>query len=304
MWWDALANYVTALGYGGDDTAYAWWAGQRRARPRDRQGHLRFHAVYWLALLLIRGPAVTHHDLRPRLSRPRRRQNVQEAGNTIDPADLVDPLRRRRVRWWLLRDVARVNDTEFTIDRLIDTANRDLAHGLGNLVSRTRRLAHQRGADPRPPLPGCTALPTRIDAALDEFDFRAATAALCDGIAEANRYLESECPWAHNRAEPGRVRAVLGTLISTCRIIADELTPLRPSWRPAMPHRNRQQSATNPPSLPPARASPTRSVRVRRGLGQPDTRQLNAGARKAQAFGRAAGFEWLACQRREEQRGG
>lgn len=230
VWWDALANYITALGYGGDDTAYLrWWAGADERTHVIGKGILRFHAVYWLALLLSAGlplpTTIFAHDYLNLAGA----KISKTAGNTIAPADLVTHYGADALRWWLLRDVARVNDTEFSIDRLIATANRDLANGLGNLISRTCRLAHRHGAAPHPPLPGCTALPTRIDAALDELDFRAATVALCDVIAEANRYIEFERPWDLGRADPGHRGAVLGTLVSTCRIIADELTPFVPA---------------------------------------------------------------------------
>jgi methionyl-tRNA synthetase len=163
VWWDALANYITALGYGGNDTAYQrWWAGADERTHAIGNGILRFHSVYWLALLLSAGlPLPTTIFVHDYLNLASAKMS-KTAGNTIAPADLVTRYGADAVRWRLLRDVARVNDTEFTTDRLIDTANRDLAHGLGNLISRTRGLAHQRGADPRPPLPGCAALPTRI----------------------------------------------------------------------------------------------------------------------------------------------
>jgi methionyl-tRNA synthetase len=145
VWWDALANYITALGYGGgDELPYRdWWVNSGERVHIIGKGITRFHAVYWLALLLSAGQplpsAIYVHEY---LSAEGAKLS-KSAGHAISPYDLAGRFGTDAVRWWLLRDVARLGDTDFTAGRLVACANSDLANGLGNLQHRTLTLVHR-----------------------------------------------------------------------------------------------------------------------------------------------------------------
>src|SRR5215469_18257530 len=162
VWWDALGNYVTALNFGaGDDRASStgyerWWAGADRRVHVVGKGVLRFHAVYWPAILLSAGqPLPTEIFVHDYLTVDGRKISKSAAGpgsdstaldstaqGSTDPVALAATYGTDALRWWLLRDVPRVGDADFTIDKLIGRANGDLANGLGNLISRVVSLAH------------------------------------------------------------------------------------------------------------------------------------------------------------------
>ncbi|WP_220817440.1 methionine--tRNA ligase [Amycolatopsis echigonensis] len=218
VWWDALANYLTA-------DPSRWTEAAERVHVIGK-GILRFHAVYWPALLLSAGErlpdTVFVHDYLTldgaKISK--------SAGNTVRPTDLIDRHGTDAVRWWLLREVAPLGDTDFTEARLIARADQELAHGLGNLAHRVLSLARRSGRiAPSSPLRTATALASRIDAALADFDFRAATGALVDVIADANRFVEQTRPWTLSGDE---LDETLGTLVGTCRALATELAPFLP----------------------------------------------------------------------------
>ncbi|MBO4209967.1 methionine--tRNA ligase [Micromonospora echinofusca] len=247
VWWDALTNYVTALGYGTDAPDYQrWWVDSAERVHVVGKGIVRFHAVYWLALLLSAGlplpTAVFVHDYLTvdgaKLSK--------SAATAVDPTELVDRYGVDAVRWWLLRDVARVGDTDFTVDRLVQRADGDLANGLGNLVNRTLTLVHRYragrvpGATPTGAatrlVEAYTGLADRIDHALRDVDFRAATGALWSVVDEGNRLVEAERPWELARAEHAgdgtagpRLDSVLAVLVGACRALATELAPFLPT---------------------------------------------------------------------------
>jgi methionyl-tRNA synthetase len=165
----------------------------------------------------------------------------KSAGNVVDPVGLAELYGIDAVRWWLLREVPRVGDTDFTVERLVARANEDLANGLGNLVNRVVSMIHRyRQGWPPPcsePAAGsdgltaaCQRAPGLVDEALAAYDFRRATAAVWTIVDEANRFVEHTRPWA--LAKAGRrpeLNAVLGALLGACRTVSVELVPFLPA---------------------------------------------------------------------------
>ncbi|WP_331765742.1 methionine--tRNA ligase [Embleya sp. NBC_00896] len=247
VWWDALGNYVTSLGYGTSDAAFdQWWTHSGKRIHLAGKGVLRFHAVYWPAMLLSAGLRVPTDILVHEYLTVDGRKISKSGGAAVDPAGLVADVGTDAVRWWLLRDVPRVADADFTLDRLVTRANSDLAGGLGNLVHRVVTMIH-RYRDGRLPASGstpagaerlvdaCAGAPREIDVALDEFDFRRAAAAVWTIVEEANRSIESTRPWELAKAEQGaehiageQLDGVLDALLHACLFLADRLTPFLP----------------------------------------------------------------------------
>ena len=141
VWWDALANYVTALGDGNE--LRTWWVGSDERVHVIGKGIVRFHAVSWLALLLSAGLPLPTTILVHDYLTVDGAKLAKSAGNAVDPVALIGRFGVDAVRWWLLSEVAPVGDTDFTVERLVARADRDLANGLGNLVNRTLTLARR-----------------------------------------------------------------------------------------------------------------------------------------------------------------
>ena len=287
VWFDALCNYVTALGYGTGDEAYRqWWTGSGRRIHLLGKGVLRFHAVYWPAMLLSSGqPLPTDIFVHDYLTVGGRKIS-KSSGSAPDPAALAVEYGPDAVRWWLLREVPRVGDADFTVERMIARADDELANGLGNLVNRVVAMIHRyrdgRIPESRPAPAGAAAGAATdgtagaatdgtaggedldaairqagelIAAALEEFDFRQATAAVWAIADEANRFINRVRPWELARAERDgaggqRLDDVLGTLFEACSALGRELAPFMPDTAARIVGQCTPRDGTLPPAVP------------------------------------------------------
>jgi methionyl-tRNA synthetase len=245
VWFDALANYISALDYGTDGELYReWWERADERVHAIGKGIIRFHAVYWPAILLSAGEplptAVFVHDY---LTLDGQKLS-KSTGHTHDPVEIAERFGTDALRWWFLRDVPRTGDADFREELLVARAN-ELADGLGNLVNRTITLVGRfrpHGVRATPSGGAATlhavtdTTPGEIDEALARFDFRTATTALWRVVDEANRFVATTRPWELAKAQAsGDVDAgaaldeVLGALLLACRLLARELWPFLPA---------------------------------------------------------------------------
>jgi methionyl-tRNA synthetase len=248
VWWDALGNYLTALGYGsaGPDVATpdleTWWDGATRRIHLLGKGVLRFHAVYWPAILLSAGQAVPTDIAVHGYLTENGKKISKSSGAAVDPYDLVGAYGTDAVRWWLLREVGRGADADFTVARLVSRANDELANGIGNLVNRVvalvrrccgGRIPAERADAAAPEAAGLEAAlrdaPGLVAAALDDFDFRRATDAVWRVADEANRYASRTRPWSlATSGDRQELAAVLLTLLRACTSAGRLLRPFLP----------------------------------------------------------------------------
>jgi methionyl-tRNA synthetase len=246
VWFDALANYITALDYGAAGETYrTWWAEAHECVHVIGKGIVRFHAIYWPAILLSAGePLPTTIFVHDYVTVDGKKLSKSQP-TIADPTVLARRYGTDALRWWFLRDVPRSGDADFREELLAGRAN-ELADDLGNLVNRTIALINRfrpNGLDPAatPREDGdqlvmeIEQLSDSVTAALDRFDFRAATDSLWSVVTDANRFVSATRPWElakaerdGNAAEPARLDAVLVALVRVCRAIADQLDAFLP----------------------------------------------------------------------------
>jgi methionyl-tRNA synthetase len=245
VWFDALANYITALGDASGDTYRHWWRESDERVHLIGKGIVRFHAIYWPAILLSAGQPLPTTILVHDYLTVEGEKLSKSLGATVDPQSVVGRYGSDALRWWFLRDVPRNGDADFR-EALVAARANELADDLGNLINRTialvsrNRLEGARGDGTSLPeaaslRAGCAELPGAIDSALAAFDFRAATTALWNVVAEANRFVSATRPWDLAKAArggdqraAGQLDAVLATLVDACRLLAGELQPFLP----------------------------------------------------------------------------
>ena len=247
VWFDALANYITAPGYGTDDAGFRyWWTDADDLVHVIGKGIIRFHAIYWPAMLLSAGIRTYPTRSSFTSTSPRAaRRSASRRGTPRIPAEIAASYGTDALRWWMIREVARAGDTDYTAERLVAAANQDLANNIGNLVNRTVSMVQRYRSGTIPDLaadnPDAAALRAArdgtqqvIDRALDTFDFRRAADAIVRLGDEGNRYIENVRPWELAKAErksddgSGELDSVLAELVVTCRDLAAHLEPFLP----------------------------------------------------------------------------
>jgi methionyl-tRNA synthetase len=201
VWWDALANYISALDFAGNRQPYKqWWLDSDDRIHLIGKGILRFHAVYWPALLLSAGqPLPSRIFVHPYLTANGRKLS-KSTGNVVDPVDVAARFGSDALRWWLLSDVPRAADADYTDQRLVERHDADLANGVGNLATRVVTMIH-RFRDGRPPAIGAERPPSELASYCEHFDLRAMVTSVNSTVAEANRRLEESAPWLLAKAE-------------------------------------------------------------------------------------------------------
>jgi methionyl-tRNA synthetase len=243
VWFDALVGYLSALFEAEDPIdldllLQRGWPAQLHVIGKDI---LRFHAVFWPAMLLSAGlplpEAVFGHGF---LTREGQKMG-KSLGNVLDPEVLLSRCGRDAVRWYLLRDIPFGDDGDFQQQRFCDLVNNDLANTIGNLLNRTSSMARKwfEGAVPPAGAAAASSHPLaeaarRADqatvAALTALDFRSAAEAILALAQEANGYLNDRAPWKRIKQPDltAEVAEDLYAVLEAARLVAVLLTPLLP----------------------------------------------------------------------------
>jgi methionyl-tRNA synthetase len=242
VWFDALSNYITALDYAHEGDLYRRFWSENPVRVHCiGKGIIRFHAVYWPAMLLSAGVPLPSTLFVHGYYTFEGRKMSKSLGNTIDPASLVDKYGADAVRYFFLGATSATGDGDFAVAELEARYNADLANDLGNLLNRSVNMIQRYRAgivprlggsceDDEAILEGARTLAGRVAAAMELMDFQQALAEVWVVISSANRYIEVQSPWnlAKDESLTLRLDAVLGTLARILRLVAVNLLPFLP----------------------------------------------------------------------------
>jgi len=222
VWFDALSNYLTALGYGGDEKKFTqYW-------PADihviGKGIIRFHAVYWPAMLLSAGIELPKTIFVHGYLTVNGQKISKSLGNTIDPIELEKKYGADAIRYFLLREIPSIEDGDFSIEKFETRYNDDLAKGLGNLVARVLKLSEN--IEPKLNNKELEKEITRVKIeslqTLDDFKFNVALKIIWELIAFCDKYIEKEKPWEGGKDE------VIANLLFAISEISQLLKPFLP----------------------------------------------------------------------------
>lgn len=254
VWFDALTNYISALGYGDDAPAYQrYWVNSAQRTHVIGKDITRFHALYWPAMLLSAGVPLPTTIFVHGFITVNGQKISKSSGNVVEPGPLVEQYGRDALRYYLLRKISATEDGDFTLSEFVRTYNADLADQLGNLLNRVVRMITQycNGVVPAPgplrepdqQLIGLAAtLRADVERELSNFTLHKALAAVWTFIAATNKYIVDVEPWvlarqAKNSDQPTAAQTLATTLwvlAEALRLIAHQLAPFLPETAQAL----------------------------------------------------------------------
>ncbi len=231
-WFDALSNYITALGYAKESEKFEkFWQKNRRKVHIIGKGINRFHSVYWIGILLSAKLSLPKIIFVHGYLTSGGQKMSKSLGNVIDPFELVEKYGTDAVRYFLLREIPPFEDGDFTYEKFEKRYNSDLASGLGNLVARVIALAKRIFSSDLPSKISDSELKKILNKtwenwqkALENFKFNEALISTWDLISFCDRYIEKKKPWE----ETEKKQTIIYDLQFAIKNIAEMLKPFLP----------------------------------------------------------------------------
>ncbi len=238
VWFDALINYVSALGGPGDPRFEKFWPHVQHVIGKDI---VKPHAIYWPCMLKAAGIALYRHLNVHGYWTLGGHKISKSVGNLVEALAFKEKYGNDAFRYFVLREMVFGLDADFSEEAFVGRLNADLANDLGNLVSRATTLIVNLGQGVIPDRVTATAAEDAVGAAfakakadvataMDEFAFHRALAALWEFVGVVNRYVDTTQPWALAK-DPGkkdRLDAALATLAESLNVLGIILTPFLP----------------------------------------------------------------------------
>lgn len=240
VWFDALTNYISALGFGQDgaeENYQTFWPANVHLIGKDI---LRFHAVYWPAFLMSAELPLPDCVAAHGWWTVEGQKMSKSLRNVVEPNRLLDQYGTDAVRYFVLREIPFGEDGDFSHESLIDRINSDLANDLGNLLHRTIGMIDKFCNRKIPPSSDPGSLERKIkDAAeattgslirnIKSFEFQPALKSIWGFIGQVNKYLDERAPWAAAKAgQSTDVETTLNTAAEALQSLSVWLWPFMP----------------------------------------------------------------------------
>ncbi|MGG4093059.1 methionine--tRNA ligase [Paenibacillus lautus] len=238
VWIDALLNYITALGYGTEDTSLydKYWPADVHLMSKEI---VRFHTIYWPIILMALDVPLPKKVFAHGWLLMKDGKMSKSKGNVVDPVTMIDRYGLDALRYYLLREVPFGADGTFTPESFVERVNSDLANDLGNLLNRTVAMvdkyfdgvvpAFSAGVTPFDAAieEAAKSVYEKVETAMENMEFSVALTAISQFVSRSNKYIDETQPWtlAKDESKRNELASVMSHLVETLRVASILLQP-------------------------------------------------------------------------------